>query len=161
MRCGAFQQQRPAHQCHFRVYAHADQADGGPFTGYVAMFFDAKGPTFRHERYAEYKANRPPMPDDLVQQLPWIRKVTEAFNIPVFEMPGYEADDLIGTLAQHAEKNGFRVVMVTGDKDFMQLVTERCTIWDPMKDKVHRSCRHPRGLRPGAPADDRRHGPFR
>lgn len=104
--------------------------------GYVAMFFDAKGPTFRHERYTEYKANRPPMPDDLVQQLSWIHKVTEAFNIPVFEMQGYEADDLIGTLAHRAEKNGFRVVMVTGDKDFMQLVTDLCTIWDPMKEKV-------------------------
>ena len=104
--------------------------------GYVAMFFDAKGPTFRHERYADYKANRPPMPDDLVQQLPWIHKVTEAFNIPVFEMQGYEADDLIGTLARHAESDGLRVVMVTGDKDFMQLITDQCTIWDPMKDKV-------------------------
>lgn len=103
---------------------------------YVAMFFDAKGPTFRHKRYDAYKANRPPMPDDLVQQLPWIRKVTEAFNLPVLEMQGYEADDLIGTLARCAEENGFRVVMVTGDKDFMQLVTERCTIWDPMKDKI-------------------------
>ena len=102
---------------------------------HVAMFFDAKGPTFRHERYAAYKANRPPMPDDLVQQLPWIRKVTEAFNIPVFEKTGYEADDLIGTLARQGEANGFRVVMVTGDKDFMQLVTGRCTIWDPMKDR--------------------------
>ena len=76
------------------------------------------------------------MPDDLVAQLPWIRKVTEAFNIPVFEMQGYEADDLIGTLARRAEENGFHVVMVTGDKDFMQLVTPHCTIWDPMKDKV-------------------------
>jgi DNA polymerase-1 len=104
--------------------------------GYVAMFFDAKGPTFRHERYAAYKANRPPMPDDLVVQLPWIRKVTEAFNIPVFEKAGYEADDLIGALARRAEKHGFHVVMVTGDKDFMQLVTDRCTIWDPMKDKI-------------------------
>lgn len=104
--------------------------------GYVAMFFDAKGPTFRHERYAAYKANRPPMPDDLVVQLPWIRKVTEAFNIPVFEKAGYEADDLIGALARRAEKHGFHVVMVTGDKDFMQLVTKRCTIWDPMKDKI-------------------------
>ena len=103
---------------------------------HVAMFFDAKGPTFRHERFADYKANRPPMPDDLVQQLPWIRKVTEAFNIPVFEMAGYEADDLIGTLARHGEANGFRVVMVTGDKDFKQLVTDRCAIWDPMKDKT-------------------------
>ena len=103
---------------------------------HVAMFFDAKGPTFRHERFADYKANRPPMPDDLVQQLPWIRKVTEAFNIPVFEMAGYEADDLIGTLARHGEAGGFQVVMVTGDKDFKQLVTDHCTIWDPMKDKT-------------------------
>ena len=109
-------------------------ADRSP--SHVAMVFDAKGPTFRHEQYAEYKANRPPMPDDLVAQLPWIRKVTEAFNLPVFEMSRYEADDLIGTLARQAEENGFRVVMVTGDKDFMQLVTEACTIWDPMKDKV-------------------------
>ncbi|WP_331457535.1 DNA polymerase I [Desulfosarcina ovata] len=109
-------------------------ADRNP--SHVAMFFDAKGPTFRHERFADYKANRPPMPEDLVQQLPWIRKVTEAFNIPVFEMSGYEADDLIGTLARHGEANGFRVIIVTGDKDFMQLVTPHCTIWDPMKDKV-------------------------
>lgn len=109
-------------------------ADRSP--SHVAMFFDAKGPTFRHERYEAYKANRPPMPEDLIEQLPWIHKVTEAFNIPVFEMQGYEADDLIGTLARRAEENGFRVVMVTGDKDFMQLVTRRCTIWDPMKDKV-------------------------
>jgi len=103
---------------------------------YVAMFFDAKGPTFRHEQYEAYKANRPPMPDDLAQQLPWIHRVTEAFNIPVFEIPGFEADDLIGTIAGLAEREGFQVVMVTGDKDFMQLVTDRCTIWDPMKDKV-------------------------
>ncbi|MDL2275744.1 DNA polymerase I [Desulfosarcina sp. OttesenSCG-928-G10] len=104
--------------------------------GHVAMFFDAKGPTFRHERFAAYKANRPPMPEDLVQQLPWIRKVTDAFNIPVFELTGYEADDLIGTLSRKAEENGMDVVMVTGDKDFMQLVTDRRTIWDPMKDVV-------------------------
>ncbi|WP_306304087.1 5'-3' exonuclease [Desulfosarcina cetonica] len=127
---------------------------------HVAMFFDAKGPTFRHERFADYKANRPPMPDDLVQQLPWIRKVTEAFNIPVFEMAGYEADDLIGTLAQQAEAHGFRVVMVTGDKDFMQLVTPDCTIWDPMKDKII-DCGHQRRVRAHARTDDRCHGVFR
>jgi len=103
---------------------------------YVGMFFDAKGPTFRHEMYAEYKANRPPMPDELVSQLPYIKKVTAGFNIPVVEMSGYEADDLIGTYARMAEGAGFKVVMVTGDKDFVQLVTEKATIWDPMKDKV-------------------------
>jgi len=103
---------------------------------YVAMFFDAKGPTFRHEIYSEYKANRPPMPDELVVQLPWIKKVTAGFNIPVIEMPGYEADDLIGTYARLAEAAGYEVVMVTGDKDFVQLVTDKTSIWDPMKDKV-------------------------
>ncbi|MGD9248729.1 MAG: DNA polymerase I, partial [Desulfobacteraceae bacterium] len=103
---------------------------------YVVMFFDAKGPTFRHEMYAEYKANRPPMPDELVSQLPYIKKVTAGFNIPVIEMSGYEADDLIGTYARLAEAAGFDVTMVTGDKDFVQLVTHRATIWDPMKNKV-------------------------
>lgn len=103
---------------------------------YVGMFFDAKGPTFRHEMYAAYKANRPPMPDDLAAQLPYIKKVTAGFNIPVVEMTGYEADDLIGTYARIAEAAGFGVTMVTGDKDFVQLVTDSATIWDPMKDKV-------------------------
>ena len=103
---------------------------------YVAMFFDAKGPTFRHKIYKEYKANRPSMPDDLSVQIPYIKDITKGFNMPVIEMPGYEADDLIGTLSQAAEKAGFHVVMVTGDKDFMQLVTDKTTIWDPMKDKI-------------------------
>lgn len=103
---------------------------------YMAMFFDAKGPTFRHELYSDYKANRPPMPDELVVQLPFIKKVTEGFNIPIIEMAGYEADDLIGTYARIAGEQGFEVVMVTGDKDFMQLINTHATIWDPMKDKV-------------------------
>lgn len=103
---------------------------------YVAMFFDVKGPTFRHKIYKEYKANRPPMPDDLSVQIPYIKDITKGFNMPVIEMSGYEADDLIGTLSQAAEKAGFHVIMVTGDKDFMQLVTDKITIWDPMKDKI-------------------------
>ena len=103
---------------------------------YVGMFFDAKGPTFRHDMYADYKANRPPMPDDMAVQIPYIKKVTAAFNLPIIEMQGYEADDLIGTLAHMAEKKGFTVVMITGDKDFMQLVTEKSTIWDPMKESA-------------------------
>jgi len=103
---------------------------------YVGMFFDAKGPTFRHDLYPDYKANRPPMPDDMAVQIPYIKKVTAAFNLPIIEMQGYEADDLIGTLAQMAEKKGFTVVMITGDKDFMQLVTEKSTIWDPMKESA-------------------------
>jgi DNA polymerase I len=103
---------------------------------YIGMVFDAKGPTFRHEMYGDYKANRPPMPEDMAVQIPYIREITHAMRLPVFEMPGYEADDIIGTLARLADEQGFQVVMVTGDKDFMQLVSERRTIWDPMKDKA-------------------------
>jgi len=103
---------------------------------YIGMFFDSKGPTFRHKMYKEYKANRPPMPEDLSVQVPYIKKVTEGFNLPAIEMEGFEADDLIGTLARMAEESGFSVVMVTGDKDFMQLVTDKSIIWDPMKDKT-------------------------
>ncbi len=103
---------------------------------YLVMFFDAKGPTFRHEMYSDYKANRPPMPEDLSVQIPFIREVTRGFDVQLFDLPGYEADDLIGTVKQKAENSGYRVVMVTGDKDFMQLVSGQSTIWDPMKDKI-------------------------
>ena len=103
---------------------------------YITMFFDAKGPTFRHEMYKDYKANRPPMPEDMVVQLPYIKKVTAAFNLPIIEVAGFEADDLIGTTARLAEKEGYSVVIVTGDKDFMQLITDKTIIWDPMKDSI-------------------------
>ena len=103
---------------------------------YLIMLFDSKGPTFRHKIYEEYKANRPPMPEDLSIQIPYIKEVTRGLNLPLLELEGYEADDLIGTLAAKAEEAGFSVVMVTGDKDFMQLVTENIHIWDPMKDKT-------------------------
>jgi DNA polymerase-1 len=103
---------------------------------YIALCFDSKGKTFRHEMYPDYKATRPPMPEDMRIQLSYIREVAEGFRLPVIELQGYEADDLIGTLAAQAEKAGFSVVMVTGDKDFIQLVTETVSIWDPMKDKV-------------------------
>ncbi len=103
---------------------------------YMVIFFDVKGPTFRHKIYEDYKANRPPMPEDLVLQIPYIKDITRGFNIPVMELEGFEADDLIGTAAQKAENKGFKVVMVTGDKDFVQLVTDRSIIWDPMKEKT-------------------------
>ncbi len=103
---------------------------------YVGMFFDAKGPTFRHVRYPAYKANRPPMPDDMAVQIAHIKDVTAAFRIPVLEMEGFEADDLIGTVARRAEAAGFEVVLVTGDKDFVQLLSEAVSIWDPMKDRA-------------------------
>ena len=103
---------------------------------YAGMFFDAKGPTFRHEMYTDYKANRPPMPEDMAIQIPYIKNVTEAFNLPIIEMAGFEADDLIGTYARIAEAAGYSVIMITGDKDFMQLVTDKSVIWDPMKEQT-------------------------
>jgi len=117
---------------------------------YIGIFFDSKGPTFRHKIYKEYKANRPPMPEDLSVQIPYIKEVTKGLNLPVIEMPGFEADDLIGTCAHMAEKNGFSVIMVTGDKDFMQLVTEKSIIWDPMKNKTldEKSIREVNGVEP-------------
>ena len=96
----------------------------------IAVVFDAKGKTFRDEIFEEYKANRPPMPDDLVQQLPWIHKVTEAFSIPVFEMQGYEADDLIGTLVEHGRRLGRPSTIVSRDKDLTQLLRKEDVFWD-------------------------------
>ncbi len=103
---------------------------------YLAVLFDMKGPTFRHELYAEYKANRPPMPEELAMQLPYIRQIVEGYRIPLLSVQGYEADDLMGTLARQARSEGFSVVLVTGDKDFIQLLTENISLWDTMKDKV-------------------------
>ena len=122
---------------------------------YVAMLFDAKGPTFRHKIYKDYKANRPPMPEDLSVQIPHIKEITKGFNIPVMEMQGFEADDLIGALGRMAEEAGFFVVMVTGDKDFVQLVTDKAVIWDPMKEKTIdiKAVRESFGVEPGQMID--------
>ena len=90
---------------------------------YIVIAFDTAGPTFRHEEYAEYKADRPEMPSPLVQQLPIIREVIDALNIPILEQSGYEADDIIGTVAKKAEAAGMEVIIVTGDKDALQLVS--------------------------------------
>lgn len=102
----------------------------------AVMLFDTKGPNFRHEMYPEYKANRPPAPEDLVAQIPEIKGISGFLGFPILEMSGFEADDLAGTIAKKAEAEGFSVVLVTGDKDFVQLVTEKISIWDPMKDEV-------------------------
>jgi DNA polymerase-1 len=74
---------------------------------YIVLLFDAKGPTFRHEIYHAYKANRPPMPEDLSVQIPYIKEISKGFNLTVMETPGFEADDLIGTLGRKAEEAGF------------------------------------------------------
>ncbi len=102
---------------------------------YLAIAFDAKGPTKRHKAYEEYKAHRPEMPKDLIPQIPLIHKMVEAFNIPVILMEGYEADDLIGTISKKAEKE-FEVVIVTGDKDMLQLISPDVKIYDTLKDRV-------------------------
>ncbi len=101
----------------------------------LAVAFDEKGPTARHEEFKEYKAQRPPMPDGMQAQIPYIHRVVEALNIPAVKQAGYEADDLIGTLARQAEQAGYDIVIVTGDKDMLQLVTPHVRIYDPVKDK--------------------------
>lgn len=101
----------------------------------LAVAFDEKGPTLRHEEFKEYKAQRPPMPDGMKTQIPYIYRVVEALNIPAVRQAGYEADDLIGTLARQAEQAGYDIVIVTGDKDMLQLVTPHVRIYDPVKDK--------------------------
>ena len=92
---------------------------------YVAVAFDLQGPTFRHEQYAEYKATRQRMPDDLRDQFPKVREVVKALRIPVYELPGYEADDVIGTIVVDAERRGLDTTIVTGDLDMLQLVTDQ------------------------------------
>jgi len=89
---------------------------------YVGIVFDSKGPTFRDKLFERYKAKRPPMPDDLAVQIPFVRRLCEAMRLPVLEMSGYEADDVLGALAQQAAKKGLEVVLVSNDKDMMQLV---------------------------------------
>jgi len=104
---------------------------------YLAVCFDPKGPTTRHAQYAEYKATRPPMPDPLVPQIPFIHKIVEAFNIPVLLMPGIEADDVIAAVARKAASQGFEVTVVTGDKDLFQLITDGIKIYDTMEDRLY------------------------
>jgi DNA polymerase I len=106
---------------------------------YLAVVFDAKGPTLRHAEYQEYKAQRPEMPDPLRRQIPYIHRLVETFRIPVLMMEGYEADDLIGTLARQAEGMDLDVTIVSGDKDMFQLITPRTSVYDTMKDKVIRA----------------------
>ena len=99
---------------------------------HLAVAFDTSDPTPRHEIYPEYKANRDAMPEDLAAQLPHVKRLIEAFNIPVIECPGWEADDVIGTLARKADaEGGYETFMVTPDKDFAQLVTDTTRIYKP------------------------------
>jgi DNA polymerase-1 len=100
----------------------------------LALVFDAKGPTFRHNLYKDYKAHRPPMPEALVTQLPYIRKIIDALNLPSLVYEGYEADDLICTLVRQAREQGYEVEIISGDKDLLPLVADGVDMWDPMKE---------------------------
>ena len=104
---------------------------------YLAVAFDSAGPTQRHVEFEDYKAHRPPMPDPMVQQLPYIERMVEAFAIPKLMIEGYEADDLIGTIARQAEAQGLEVTIVTADKDMLQLVSPGVTVFDTLKNKVY------------------------
>ncbi|MCK9583694.1 MAG: DNA polymerase I [Candidatus Cloacimonetes bacterium] len=100
---------------------------------YIAIAFDRKAPTFRHIDYKEYKANRPPMPEDLVAQLPAVLEFFELIKIPQVGADGYEADDALGTMGEHF-KSDFEIVYVTSDKDYCQLIEDGSGMYDPMKD---------------------------
>src|SRR3990170_1749391 len=98
---------------------------------FMAASFDLPGPTFRDELAADYKAGRRPMPDELAEQIPMVHAACEALGVPIVTSERYEADDVIGTLAEQAAAAGFDVVIVTGDKDFFQLVREGIRVFNP------------------------------
>ena len=103
---------------------------------YLAVAFDAKGPNFRHRIFPAYKANRPPMPPDLACQIPYIKELVAAYHITALEKEGVEADDLIATAARRLAGPAQPVIVVSGDKDLLQLVNDEITLWDPMSDKL-------------------------
>ena len=104
---------------------------------HIAVCFDPPGgKTFRHESYEPYKANREKTPEGILTAVPYIKRILQAYSIPIFEVEGYEADDVIGTLSHQAEQQGFFTYMVTGDKDFGQLVTPNIKVLDPLKKEI-------------------------
>ncbi len=100
----------------------------------LAVAFDLKGPTFRHKKFDEYKIHRKPMPDDLVSQMAYIKELVHAHSIPIYEMQGYEADDVLATLAKKAEDKDIETFIVTGDKDALQLVDSHIKVYSTHKD---------------------------
>ncbi|MEW8046639.1 MAG: DNA polymerase I, partial [Candidatus Thiodiazotropha sp.] len=101
---------------------------------YMVVVFDAPGGSFRHEIYPEYKANRPPMPDDLRDQIEPLHAIIRAMGLPMLVVPGVEADDVIGTLARQATEQGIETMISTGDKDMAQLVNEHVTLINTMSE---------------------------
>jgi DNA polymerase I len=104
---------------------------------YAVVTFDLKGPTMRHEEFDDYKATRKPMPDELIPQVPFIKEVVRGFSVCILEKQGIEADDLIGTLTKQAGEKGWRTAIISGDKDLLQLVSDRVTMVDTMRDKTY------------------------
>lgn len=102
-------------------------------TDHIAVAFDVKGPSFRHKMYEQYKAHRPEMPDNLKPQIPYIKEFVRAFNIPVLELEGYEADDIIGTISKQMKEKDVEVIIIAADKDMLQLIDDNTTIVDTMK----------------------------
>jgi len=100
---------------------------------HIAVAFDTMAPTSRHIEFESYKANRQAIPEDLEAAIPYVYKLIEGFNIPLITLDGYEADDIIGTLAKQAEARGYTVYCMTPDKDFAQLVSERIFIYKPAR----------------------------
>jgi len=98
---------------------------------HIGVAFDTKAPTFRHEQFEAYKANRQAQPEDIGVAIPWVKEIVKAFNIPILELDGYEADDIIGTLAKQAEKECYTVYMMTPDKDYGQLVDDHIFLYKP------------------------------
>ena len=103
---------------------------------HIAIVFDAKGKNFRHELYPDYKANRPPMPEDLRVQIEPLHEIIQALGLPILMIEGVEADDVIGTLAKQATDLNLKTLIVTSDKDFTQLVDEHVTLVDTMKNST-------------------------
>ena len=119
------------------LWKFLEEMKGGDAPTHLAVIFDKSEITFRNELYPQYKAHRPPAPEDLVPQFPLIRDATRAFNLPCIEMGGFEADDLIATYARQAARAGASVRIVSSDKDLMQLIVDGVIqLYDPMKNRA-------------------------
>jgi DNA polymerase-1 len=117
---------------------------------YMAIAFDTKGPTFRHIEYKEYKSHRKPTPDDLVSQIPLLYDVINAYNIPLFAIQGFEADDIIGTISKKLSKKNIECTIITIDKDMDQLIDKHIKIFNPRKKEIRdtEKLRKEKGIEP-------------
>ncbi len=117
---------------------------------FLAIAFDSKGPTFRHLEYNEYKSNRKPTPDDLVSQIPLLSDIINAYNIPIFSIQGFEADDIIGTIAKKVSSENIECTIITTDKDMEQLVDQNIKVFNSRKREIRdvEKIRNEKGIEP-------------